>query len=91
MISSFRQSVPEFICDVANNYNITPKRVLLVYNKAVEKDYVFHDIYDAMNLTERFVRRYYAFRGEFVKKPYVTETIYQFSKTSWKDRSWRGW
>lgn len=65
------------ICDVANQYDITPKNVVNIYNKIISKTYINKNTNNAIELLNRYVARYYDMRD--VMK-YKVQTIHEIVK-----------
>jgi hypothetical protein len=56
----------EVICNIANKYMLKPTTVTKIYNNAIQKQYI-EDKWEALNLTERVVQRYYPIRTKYGK------------------------
>jgi len=68
--------VLEEICRIANTYDVGPKKILDIYNKAIGKGYVNMEVDHAVELTERFISRYFDVRKNVVNyKPRTYHTI----------------
>jgi hypothetical protein len=68
--------VLEEICRIANIYDISPRRILNTYNKSIGKKYVNMDTNHAIELTERFINRYFDVRKNVINyKPKTYHTI----------------
>jgi hypothetical protein len=62
-IMKIESSFLEKICDISNTYEIVPKKVIKIYNKAVKKDYIDSAL-QGLTLTKRYVSMHYALREE---------------------------
>jgi hypothetical protein len=64
------------ICNLSNTYNITPKRVIRIYNKCHDKSYIY-TVKDGLDLTKRYIRMNYNLRSD--NKNFNAKTYHEFT------------
>lgn len=70
------------VCRISNVYNITPKKVINIYNKVHDKPY-FSTVKQGIAITERYIKMNYSLRKNSLNYQY--EEYIEFMKQKQRD------
>lgn len=68
------------ICKIANDRQVTPKILIELFNQYINKSYTHKDVSLALDLTDRYARRYFDKRENSVNWNHHTYTEFRRDK-----------